>query len=308
MTKLYIFTGFLGSGKTTLLLELMRKLEDRKIGVIQNEFGRIGIDGEILKRDGIEMMELNRGSIFCTCLKLHFVDALSQMAQKNFDYLFVESSGVGDPSNVDEILSVVKETKGVTYDFSGVLCLVDAVNFLDQLAAEETVARQIKHCHLAVISKTDLVDDARILEIKKKIREINPLCLIEVTEHGNLNPDFMTLNLLDYQFAESEPTLNSPETIPKALMIHPKAPVDKQEFETFALAVADRLHRLKGFVDFKDEGWQQVDLVGETLDYKPCDAKEEQQLVIISKIGPKIIRPVLNEWQTNVKAEMELKN
>lgn len=308
MTKLYIFTGFLGSGKTTLLAELMRKLEHKNIGVIQNEFGRIGIDGEILKRDGIEMVELNRGSIFCTCLKIHFVDALSQMAQKNFDYLFVESSGVGDPSNVDEILSVVKETKGVEYDFSGVLCLVDAVNFLDQLQDEETVARQIKHCHLAVISKTDLVDEARILEIKKQIREINPLCLIEVTEHGNLNPDFMKLNLLEYQFAENEPTLNTPETIPKALMIHPKEPVDKAEFEKFALAIADQLHRLKGFVDFKNAGWQQVDLVGRTLDYKSSEAKANQQLVIISKIGPKIIRPVINEWKANIKAEMELKN
>lgn len=308
MTKLYIFTGFLGSGKTTLLAELMRRLEDKKIGVIQNEFGRIGIDGEILKRDGIEMIELNRGSIFCTCLRLHFVDALSQMAQKNFDYLFVESSGVGDPSNVDEILSVVKETKGVEYDFSGVLCLVDAVNFLDQLQEEETVKRQIKHCHLAVISKADLVDEDRILAIKKEIRKINPLCLIEVTENGNLNPDFMKLNLLDYQFAQSEPTLNNPETIPKALMIHPQEPVDKQEFEVFVHKVADRLHRLKGFVNFAGEGWQQVDLVGQDTDYKPCDPKEDQQLVIISKIGPKIIRPVLNEWQANVKAKMELKN
>mgnify|MGYP000411682500 CR=1 FL=1 len=82
--------------------------EGSRIGVIQNEFGKLGIDGTILRNDDIQMVEINRGSIFCTCQKLNFVKALADMAQQDFDYLFVESSGWGDPSNVQEILDAAR--------------------------------------------------------------------------------------------------------------------------------------------------------------------------------------------------------
>ena len=94
-TKLYVLTGFLGSGKTTALLKLLERLKGSRIGVIQNEFGKLGIDGTILRNDDIQMVEINRGSIFCTCQKLNFVKALADMARQDFDYLFVESSGWG---------------------------------------------------------------------------------------------------------------------------------------------------------------------------------------------------------------------
>ena len=66
-TKLYVLTGFLGSGKTTILLKLLEQLKGHRVGVIQNEFGKLSIDGEILRDGDIKMVELNRGSIFCTC-------------------------------------------------------------------------------------------------------------------------------------------------------------------------------------------------------------------------------------------------
>lgn len=94
-TKLYVLTGFLGSGKTTVLLKLLEILKGHRIGIIQNEFGKLGIDGTILRNDEIQMVEINRGSIFCSCLKLNFVQALAEMAAQDFEYLFVESSGWG---------------------------------------------------------------------------------------------------------------------------------------------------------------------------------------------------------------------
>ena len=133
-TKLYVLTGFLGSGKTTILLKLLEQLKGHRVGVIQNEFGKLSIDGEILRDGDIKMVELNRGSIFCTCLKLSFVQGLAEMAKQNLEYLFVESSGWGDPSNLEEILAAAKELAGDVFDFQGAICLVDAVNFFDQLA------------------------------------------------------------------------------------------------------------------------------------------------------------------------------
>ncbi|MBO5496125.1 MAG: GTP-binding protein, partial [Oscillospiraceae bacterium] len=62
--ELYLLTGFLGAGKTSLLLHLLNHVQNRKIGIIQNEFGKLSIDGEILRRGEVTMMEINRGSIF----------------------------------------------------------------------------------------------------------------------------------------------------------------------------------------------------------------------------------------------------
>lgn len=308
MTKLYVFTGFLGAGKTTLLSSLLRRLNDKRIGIIQNEFGKLGIDGEILSHDGIEMVEINKGSIFCSCLKLQFVQALTEMAEKDFEYLFVESSGLGDPSNVEEILRVVRDVNGKTFDFAGVLCLVDAVNFLDQVDDEMTVDRQLKHCHLAVISKTDLVDQARIEALEKKIRQINPTCRIERSANGDLSPAFMEESLMPYQWAGNEESLNSEEVKPKTLMMNFAAAFPRDAFEQFIASVADSLYRVKGFAELQGEGWRQIDVVGRRIDYKPCPPREKAQLTIISRIGPAIIKPVIANWKALVNTEMELKN
>ena len=150
-TQLYVLTGFLGAGKTTVLLKILEQLKGHRVGIIQNEFGKLGIDGTILRNDDIQMVEINRGSIFCSCLKLHFVNALSEMAQQDFEYLFVESSGLGDPSNVEEILQAAQVVSGKEYDFKGVICLVDAVNFLLKFDYMVTLCRVFKNCHMYVI-------------------------------------------------------------------------------------------------------------------------------------------------------------
>ena len=94
------------------------------------------------------MVELNRGSIFCSCLRLSFVDALVQMSRKGLEYVFVESSGFGDPSNAEEILAATEVMAPDAYDFKGCICLVDCYNFLDQIGDSETIDRQLKHLSL----------------------------------------------------------------------------------------------------------------------------------------------------------------
>ena len=232
-TKLYVITGFLGAGTTTLLLKLLEHLKGSRVGIIQNEFGKLGIDGVILKNDDIHMVEINRGSIFCSCLKLSFVSALSEMTQHDFDYLSVESSRLGDPSNVEEILGAVDAVSGKSYDFCGVICLVDAVNFIDQLTDLETVYRQLKHCHLAVITKSDLVNSSKMADLEKKIREINAVCRLTTSIQGKMDYSFLDDDLLLYQWAESEETTNTEEAKPKTLFMEIYDAVDKNQLVKF---------------------------------------------------------------------------
>lgn len=307
-TKLYVLTGFLGAGKTTLLLRLLDALQGRRIGVIQNEFGKLGIDGAILRNDNIQMVEVNRGSIFCSCLKLQFVQALAEMAAQNLEYLFVESSGLGDPSNVEEILQAAQVAAGASYEFRGVICLVDAVNFLEQRGDLETVNRQLKHCHLAVITKTDLVSPAQLEEVVRAIREINPVCPIEQSQMGSLSPQFLQDDLLLYQWAEGEETTNSAETKPKTLFMDFSGTVTREQLTAFLREIQSDLYRCKGFFHLADEGWNQVDLVGSRIDWKPCEEKELSQLVFISRIGPAVIKHIFSAWETCVGQEMKLRN
>ena len=307
-TQLYVLTGFLGAGKTTVLLKILEHLKGHRVGIIQNEFGKLGIDGTILRDDDIQMVEINRGSIFCSCLKLNFVNALSEMAQQDFEYLFVESSGLGDPSNVEEILQAAQSVSGKEYDFKGVICLVDAVNFMDQLDDLETVYRQLKHCHLAVITKSDLVNDDRIQELTKKIREINPVCKMEISSIGELNYDFLNEDLLLYQWAEGEETTNSQETKPKTLFMDFEGEIKKEALVSFLNKIIPDVYRVKGFFQIEGEGWNQVDVVGSKIDFKECDSYEKSQLVFISKIGPAIIKKIFAAWEETVGLEMKLRN
>ena len=308
-TKLYILTGFLGSGKTTILQKILENLDGKRIGVIQNELGKLSIDGTVLRDDDIKMIELTRGSIFCSCLKLTFVQALTEMAKENFEFLFVESSGFGDPSNLEEILAAVKITAGgEVYDFSGTICLVDCVNFMEQIEDEETVNRQLKHCNLAVLTKTDLVDEAEIEKIKEKIREINPVCPVKMSANGVLDLGFLEQDLLKYQWAECEETTNSVETKPKTLYMDFEGEICKENLNAFLEEMSPDVHRIKGFFQTKEEGWQKVDVVGKKIDYTPYEAQEKSQLVFISRIGTAVIRKIFAVWEENVGLPMKLKN
>lgn len=307
-TKLYVLTGFLGSGKTTVLLELCRQLQGKRIGIIQNELGRINVDGMILRNDDIRMVELSRGSIFCSCLKLNFVQAMAEMAKEDFDYLFVESSGWGDPSNVHELIAAAKEISNREYDFGGVICFVDALNFPEQIKELETAQRQLKHCNLAVITKIDLVDEEMLEKVACLIREINPVCEILMSEMAHMNYDFLQKDLTIYQWSEDEESTNTAESKPKTLFLEYDGEVEWEKLERFLRALAPMAFRIKGFCNLTDEGWTQVDLVGEQIDHKACGPFTCSQLVLISKVGPQIIRPAFAAWEEHVGTKMRLKN
>jgi len=306
-SSLYLLTGFLGAGKTTFLTNILEDLSEERVGVIMNEFGKVGIDGTIIKKDGMELIEINRGSIFCSCLKLPFASAMIEMADHSLKYLFVESSGLADPSNIGEILEGVESVKGDVYDYKGAICIVDAVNFLEQIEDLETVERQLKHCHLVVISKADLIDDEKLSLVIQKIRQINYKVDIQIANFGRLDYNFLQVDLLKNKLIESEDTTNTPENKPKTLSLTFNGQVKKEELTKFIDAVKVDSYRMKGFFRLED-GWNQVDVVNNKIDYKLSEAKgEESQIVIISKIGPQIIRNIVDNWNEIIGREMKLR-
>ncbi|MGJ0847170.1 CobW family GTP-binding protein [Tissierella praeacuta] len=306
-TKLYLLTGFLGAGKTTFLTNVLNDLEGKKVAVIMNEFGKVGIDGSIIQKDGMELVEINRGSIFCSCLQLSFVSALTEMADRNMEYVIVESSGLADPSNIGEFLEAVKVVKGDVYDYSGAICIVDGLNFLEQVKDIETVERQLKFAHLVILSKVDLIDENKLNEVKAKIREINERVDIVESINGKIDYNFLEKDLLEEDWLGVEETTNTPENKPKTLTLTYDGELTKERLTQFLDIIKKDSYRIKGFFKLED-GWNQVDVVNKTIDYKLTNKDENiSELVIISKIGPQIIRPIFNAWEKVVGKEMKLR-
>lgn len=306
-TKLYLLTGFLGAGKTTFLTNVLKDLSGKKVAVIMNEFGRVGIDGTLIEKDGMELVEINRGSIFCSCLQLSFVSALVEMADRGMEYVFVESSGLADPSNIGEFLEAVAVAKGDVYDYSGAICIVDGVNFLDQVQDIATVERQLKFCHLVIISKVDLIDEETLAKVKAKIREINDKAEIVESIQGKIDFNFLEKDLTAEAWVGTEDTTNSPENKPKTLVLTFAGETTQDKLTQFLDRIKLDSYRIKGFFKLAD-GWNQVDVVNKRIDYKPTTKNgEESELVIISKIGAQIIRPIFTAWEETVGGEMKLR-
>ena len=305
--KLFVLTGFLGAGKTSFLQHVLEAFSDKKLAVIQNEFGKIGIDGSILQRQGIQIKEINRGSIFCSCLQLSFVEALAELAKSDAEYLFVESSGLADPSNIRDILKSVEVLAGDVYDFQGVICLIDGVHFPKQVKDTETVDRQLKHCDVAIVNKMDLISEEQYKKVLSLIREVNPHCQVLSCAHGQADLGFMKEVFLQGDWAFSEESLNRVDNKPKTISLLCSENVEKGRFQQFLQAVLPECYRIKGFF-LLDRSWTQVDVVEELIDYKPCPEKEISELVFLSKVGPKVIRSIDEAWKKYMDSPMKLKN
>ena len=305
--KLFVLTGFLGAGKTSFLQHVLEAFSDKKLAVIQNEFGKIGIDGSILQKQGIPIKEINRGSIFCSCLQLSFVEALAELAKSDAESLFVESSGLADPSNIRDILKSVEVLAGDVYDFQGVICLIDGVHFPKQVKDTETVDRQLKHCDVAIVNKMDLISEEQYKKVLSLIREVNPHCQVLSCAHGQADLGFMKEVFLQGDWAFSEESLNRVDNKPKTISLLCSENVEKGRFQQFLQAVLPECYRIKGFF-LLDRSWTQVDVVEELIDYKPCPEKEISELVFLSKVGPKVIRSIDEAWKKYMDSPMKLKN
>lgn len=305
---LYLLTGFLGAGKTTLLKEILKSGENRKIGVIMNEFGKIGIDGGLVSDRSAELIEINRGSIFCDCLKLSFIESLKDMADKPLDAIFVEGSGLADPSNIGDLLEMTATLVGDRYAYKGSICVVDAPHFLEQSEDIEAMNRQVKFSHLAVISKNDLVDAATLEAVSERIRSYNANIEIAKGDFGKLPFNLFEQDLRKGQAIQSDESSNKKDNKPKTLTLSIFEAVEQEALDTFLKALSPSAYRMKGHVDIKGKGLTQVDVVTNRIDYKETATEKDTQLVILSRIGPQIIRPIVDLWEQHVGADYKLRN
>ena len=184
MTKIDIISGFLGAGKTTLIQKLIKEVyAGKKVVLVENEFGEIGIDGGFLKDAGIVVNEINSGCICCT-LQGDFRNALQEVVKKyNPDHIIIEPSGVG---KLSDILTVVKDVEGLELNsYSTVVdakrCEIYHKNF------KEFFDDQISTAACVILSRTQLVDEETLQKDIAIIRELNHDARIITTPWDDLS-------------------------------------------------------------------------------------------------------------------------
>jgi len=170
--RLLLISGFLGSGKTTLLLQIARRLsaDSRKIAIIENEVGQVGIDGQYLRREGLEVQELFGGCVCCT-LSVDLVTTLKKLDRLvQPDRVILEATGVARPG---DIVPTVRRYASMVDEIQ-VLLLVDAPRYEMLLEVmNPLVTAQVGAADLVVINKIDEIDEPGIDRITKSVQGLN---------------------------------------------------------------------------------------------------------------------------------------
>ncbi|MDP3386678.1 MAG: GTP-binding protein [Eubacteriales bacterium] len=288
MINLILLTGFLGSGKTTLLNSLLHNFENKRIGVIVNEFGKVNIDAVLTNRDGIEMAELSNGSIFCACLKGSFIKSLVSMSKCDIDHIFVEASGLADPANMAQILSAISGQAERTIDYLGSVCVVDAENHIKLFDVFPALQRQIEYSSVLIINKSDLVDQNRILELSKHLISLNPDARQYVTTYCRLDLTEL-IKLLSPVSLPAKDSSNTIENRPMVITLSFKDSVKESELNCFLKDIAVYTYRIKGFVT-TEKGLCEISAVGQRFTVRPFEGKvEHHEIVLISSVGIKLM-------------------
>ena len=170
-----ILTGFLGSGKTTLLNNILTEEHGHKIAVIINEFGEIGIDGDLVIKDEDSVLELANGCLCCTVKGdlTKIVQNLIESGQE-FEHLMIETTGIANPAPVAEVFYFDPLINN-SFFVNGIITLVDSVNVDKHLDDNDECYKQIAFADLLLINKVDKVDEQRLNDIKKIIKLVNPM-------------------------------------------------------------------------------------------------------------------------------------
>ncbi len=185
--QVFLISGFLGAGKTTLLNRMLKEVpKDIKLIVLVNEFGEEGIDGTLVADPQLELLEINKGSIFCACVKGDYLKALYRIAFVLKPCLLViEASGAANPADMrrDLFNPLFKNS----FASLTTVCLLDAENYLGHSSVFTAVEKQVESSDILVINKTDLADPSQMEAIKTSVGVLNPEASLIETSYAKLD-------------------------------------------------------------------------------------------------------------------------
>jgi G3E family GTPase len=208
-----VLTGFLGAGKTTLLNRILTEQHGKKIAVIENEFGEVGVDNQLVIQSDEEIFEMNNGCICCT-VRGDLLRILGRLMKRKdrLDAILIETTGLANPAPVAQTFFTDPEMKE-QFALDAIVTLVDAKHILLHLDDSPEAMKQIGFADVIILNKTDLVAPAELDALEKRLRSVNAVAKIHRTKNADL-PIEKVLNVggfnleraveVDPQFMEME--------------------------------------------------------------------------------------------------------
>ena len=183
--RINLLFGFLGSGKTTLVRRILgERAGERKMAVIVNEFGDVGVDGEVIAGSNVNLVELTSGCLCCT-LRGSLMSAVEELREKAaVEQIVVEATGVASPGDMLEDLNESRIAHEL--DVGPLVTVVDAPKFtrLQQMLGE-FYEEQVENADVLVLNKIDLATQGELDEARAAVREINPDAVLLFAEQGD---------------------------------------------------------------------------------------------------------------------------
>ncbi|QYX32050.1 CobW family GTP-binding protein [Sphaerospermopsis torques-reginae] len=196
-----VLTGYLGAGKTTLLNHILTYEHGKKVAVIVNEFGEVGIDNQLVIDADEEIFEMNNGCICCTVRGdlIRIIGNLMKRRDK-FDHLVIETTGLADPAPVIQTFFVDEDMQS-QLSLDAVVTVVDAKHIWQHWEADEA-QEQIAFADVILLNKTDLVSPENLDELENRIRSMNAMAKIYRTRNSELSMDaLLGVNAFDLERA-----------------------------------------------------------------------------------------------------------
>ncbi|MBK7533892.1 MAG: GTP-binding protein [Myxococcales bacterium] len=183
---LTVLTGFLGAGKTTLLNRILTEHHGKRIAVIENEFGEIGIDQALVINADEEVFEMNNGCICCT-VRGDLIRILGNLMKRRdrFDHVLVETTGLADPGPVAQTFFVDEDIRA-QFALDGIVTVVDAHHVALQLERSVECREQIAFADVLVLNKCDLVEPAELERLERRVRSMNGMAKVLRTSHAQV--------------------------------------------------------------------------------------------------------------------------
>lgn len=291
MINLDIISGFLGSGKTTLIKKYLEAYKNEKIVVIENEFGKIGIDKDIIKKDGLEIIELQNGCICCS-MKLNFKDTILKVVNDfNPERIIIEPTGVAMLSEIVSIIS--NEEIKAKCKISSLITVLDAINYFDYIDSfGEFFEDQLLNANLILLSKTKNLNQNKINNIIDSLKQLDKNLNILIKDWDKISIKNLksecNLNTLKYKNKEDkykniDLSMNEISTVSFSDFKIKDVEKLKEIFDNFKNREYGEIIRSKGFLKTSSGNVFEFNYVNGILDICNSNVDTNSKISIIGK-------------------------
>lgn len=312
-----ILTGFLGAGKTTLLNRILTAPHGKRIAVVVNEFGDIGLDDKFIARAEGDIVELTNGCVCCSARNDTMEVLLSLIARlkkgEYIDHVIIETTGLAKPASLARFFLADSPLKA-HYHLDGIVTLVDAYHGVSQLIQYREVKEQVAVADLIALTKLDMADPGPLANLRELLHGLNPIAPITELKPDELPLDRL-LNVGGFDLTGKAHLLEEDEHDHihdrdiVSVSLREARPLDRGKFtrwiDEFVAMDGGDLLRYKGILQFKGIEdrtiLQGVHMIKELSDGGPWPAEDAPTTELVF-IGRRLLEDVIREGIRNCVA------